>query len=88
MEKHFFAVDFFGWAVDEDIDEAIRRRIEDTGKLINLDVWEIPLPKEANYSIRMYAPKVVGAKLIRRITVEVLEGADQIVVKEEKTHVR
>ena len=86
MEKHYFAVDAFGWATDEDLDTAVLKRIEDSGRLVFLQVWEIPLPETAKYKIKMYAPMVVGAKMIKKYEPIEVDEAKQVVITEEKVN--
>ena len=68
MQKHYIAIDAFGWATSEDIDEAISKRQEDSGNdKIYLWVWEVPLPEDTGYEIGMYQPKVEGAVMVKEL---------------------
>ena len=80
MEKHYFAVDAFGWATDEDMDTAILKRINDTGKVCLIEVWEVPVSEKTHYKVNYYAPLVVGAKKIRTIEPKELKEDDIQVV--------
>ena len=76
-EVHYFAASFGNWSSDKDLEtclakqkQADRSLAKDRkGKLVNppVTVYLVPLPAEAHYEIRNYAPADVDAMLIAEI---------------------
>ena len=58
---HFYASSFCTWKTSEDIREVIKH-MESEGN--NYNLWYVPVPDEARYEIKYYAPQVQGAFLI------------------------
>jgi hypothetical protein len=73
MKKHYLAIDFCGWATDEDRDKAMMKRAKDTGEIATMYVYEIPLPEKSVYEIIGFQPRVPGAKLITTVNINRLE---------------
>jgi len=56
--SHFFASSIANWRTGTDLDDLIKTMKKD-GYQFNL--FYVPVPKDAEYDIKMYAPQVPGA---------------------------
>lgn len=54
---HFFASSIGRWQVDDDVEKLIRLMKSDR---LSFNLWKVPGAKDADYSIRQYAPYVEG----------------------------
>jgi hypothetical protein len=66
-DYHYYAADTYGWTTDEDCNTAIQKRINDTGACLIINVWLVPLPEKASYSIDYYKPEVEGVKFLFQV---------------------
>lgn len=64
MAKHYFATSAFGWHAAKTLREVVNRQhgTDQQGRLKTnvYAVFEVPLPVEAEYEIRNFAPQVEG----------------------------
>jgi hypothetical protein len=81
MNYHYYASSVGEWMVDKDLVKLLKDM--ERGKLPFM-VWLVPVPEEAHYQIRQYAPQVEGAVVIYQSKDLGCEIADQFVKVPEK----
>lgn len=80
MNYHYFASSVGEWMVDSDLVKLLKDMKR--GKMPFI-VWLVPVPEEAPYQIRMYAPQVDGAVRIYQSHDLGCEIAEQLINKPE-----
>ena len=66
QQYHFAAVDCYGWACSESMENAIANRDEDSGQQKIMNVYFVPLPdKGSEYQFAFFRPQVQGAFVVR-----------------------
>lgn len=63
-EWHYFVTTITDWTAGKTLLEAVNRLPKPSIDFPYLAIWRVPGPKDAGYSIEMYAPNVEGAELI------------------------
>jgi len=68
-DKHYVAIDAIGWAVADDAETALRKRVNDSGTILTTFIYEVPLGVDVEYEIKMFVPQVPGTKIVKKIVV-------------------
>jgi len=62
--KFYIAIDGIGWCQDADFFKAISRREEDSGKCLNMYVYEVEGDIEAPFRIEWFVPQIEGSRCV------------------------
>ena len=78
MNTFYIAVDFYGWAQGDSIEEANSKRANDSGKQYATNIWEVKGDPKMLYSFLFFCPQIEGAELVATVQQEKETGRWQL----------